>query len=83
MTINKTMISIDGLNKNQVALLNKIWTCKGENEFLEWFSGLSMADQKTTESLLKLLSYEVLEHEFMLDNFDEANAVLSKFRLGH
>lgn len=77
------MISIDGLNKNQVALLNKIWNCKGEHEFLEWFSSLSPLDQKTTESLLKLLSYEVLEHEFVLDNFDEANAVLSKFRLGH
>lgn len=83
MGINNTMISIDGLNNKQIALLNFIWSCSGEDQFLSWFASLTTMDQKTVESLLQLLNYEVMDHEFLDESFTDAKEVLSKFTWRH
>lgn len=72
------MISIDGLSKKQVAMLNIIWTCNGEEQFLDWFCALPYADKLTVESLMQCLAYEVLEDTLDI-NFTEAKEILSKF----
>ena len=72
------MISIDGLSKKQIAMLNIIWNCNGEEQFLEWFCTLPHEDKLTAESLMQCLAYEVLEG--LLDgDFTEANDILKRF----
>jgi hypothetical protein len=73
------MITIDGLSKKQVAMLNIIWSCEGEEQFLDWFCSLSYADKLTVESLLQCLFYEFIEGRLDTDYVD-ANIFLEKFK---
>jgi hypothetical protein len=77
-SINKIMIAINGLSKKQIAMLNIIWSCEGEEQFLDWFCSLPYADKLTVESLLQCLFYEFIEGRLDTECTD-AKEVLSKF----
>jgi hypothetical protein len=75
-------MQIDGLSRKEIAMLNIIWSCDGEDQFMEWFTSLNDRDRLTVESLLQLLSQEVQEEMFMRsEEFPEAAEVCRKFML--
>ena len=55
------MISIEGLSKKEMAMMNVIWSCRDEGQFMEWFLALTEEDRCTVESLLIILKQEYLE----------------------
>lgn len=69
-------ITIDGLSKAQVEMLDIMWSIDGYDEYLMWKSGLN---EQT------LLMVEVLESMLLLADIDEvedcteANQVLARF----
>lgn len=75
------MITIDGLTKKQVAMLNIIWSFNDQNAFSMWFDSLPYNDKLTAESLLEILRQEMLEDAVVLFECD-AKSVLSKFVKG-
>jgi hypothetical protein len=73
------MITIEGLTKQQVKLLDIMWSIYDIEVYDEWKSALSLELQDTVDVLEKLALYETLEQE--LQNFTQANEVLKKFAL--
>jgi hypothetical protein len=73
------MITIDGLTKEQVKLLDIMWSIYDIEVYDEWKSALSEELQNTVDVLEKLALYETLEGE--LQDFTQANQVLKKFAL--
>jgi len=55
------MISIEGLNKKQMAMMDVIWACNDEEQFMNWFLALPEEDRYTVESLLIILRQECME----------------------
>ena len=56
------MITIDGLTKEQVSLLDTMWDIDGYDEYMEWKEQLSTATR---------MEVEVLEQMVTLAEFDE------------
>jgi hypothetical protein len=75
------MITIQGLNKKQVAMLNIIWSFEDHYSFTIWFESLPYSDKLTVESLLLLMKYEMLEDAVELFQ-EDAQIALSKFSKG-
>lgn len=75
-------LSIDHLTFNQVQMLNRIWSFRTQEEYTEWVETLSPARAVEADCLVRLLQIESADVEDSVDEFAEANAVLSKFRLG-
>jgi hypothetical protein len=73
------MITIEGLTKQQVKLLDIMWSIHDIEVYDEWKSALNGELQNMVDVLEKLASYEMLETR--LQNFDQANHVLKKFAL--
>lgn len=48
-------MTIDGLTKEQVMLLDCIWSCESLEEFHEWKSMLSEDQQRTVDVLVEML----------------------------
>jgi hypothetical protein len=73
------MITIDGLTKGQVKLLDIMWSITDIEVYDEWKSALNEELQDTVDVLEKLALYETLEQK--LQDFTQANEVLKKFAL--
>lgn len=73
------MITIEGLTKGQVKLLDIMWSITDIEVYEEWKSSLSEELQDMVDVLEKLALYETLEQE--LQDFTQANEVLKKFAL--
>lgn len=73
------MITIDGLTKKEVKLLDIMWSIQDEQVYDEWKSALSEQLQDLVDVLEELVLYETLEEE--LQDFSEAQKVLKKFAL--
>jgi hypothetical protein len=73
------MITIDGLTKGQVKLLDIMWSITDIEVYDEWKSALSEELQDMVDVLEKLVVYETLEEE--LQDFTQANEVIKKFAL--
>jgi hypothetical protein len=73
------MITIDGLTKGQVKLLDIMWSITDIEVYDEWKSALNEELQDMVDVLEKLVIYETLEEE--LQDFTQANKVLKKFAL--
>ena len=71
------MITIDGLTKGQVKLLDIMWSITDIEVYDEWKSALNEELQDTVDVLEKLALYETLEQK--LQDFTQANGVLKKF----
>ena len=73
-------MSIDGLSKKEIAMLNVIWSCDGQEQFMEWFLSLNERDRMTVESLMQLLQQELQEEFFMSqEEFPEASEICKRF----
>lgn len=59
-------IEIDGLNKKQIGMLNKIWSFKTQKEFNDWRDTLeSEEDVTTVNSLLRCLLDDIAERNWL------------------
>jgi len=76
------MLSIEGLNKKQMAMLDIIWSCRNEKQFVEWFLSLSEIDRQTVESLFEILRQEYLEMVVRETPMDDVVALLERIKRG-
>lgn len=75
------MITIDGLTKRQVELLDIMWELKDMEEYEIWKSGLSEKTMNMVDSLEQMVVYASIDAETENSvNFNDAVAVLSKYR---
>ena len=78
-------IRIDNLTSHQVAMLNAMWKMESHEEYLEWANTLAPHLKEEAEQLLRVLTLEAQEMDMDLfrneEEFEEANDVLSQFRL--
>jgi len=72
------MISISGLNSKQMAMMDVIWSCQNESQFLEWYLALSHADRLLAESLLEILRQEFIEKFLEMDSMNEVKTTLDR-----
>ena len=72
-------IRIYNLTKDQVDMLDMIWSFYDEDEYLCWYELLDQRDQQQALNLVQLLSYETMEHR--LDDLSQARAILKKYQL--
>lgn len=54
-------MTITGLTKRQVFLLDKMWSIKGIEEYEEWKSGLNEQTMNTVDSLEQLVMWAELD----------------------
>jgi hypothetical protein len=54
-------MTIDGLTKRQVFLLDKMWSIKGIEEYDEWKSGLNEQTMNTVDTLEQLVMWAELD----------------------
>jgi hypothetical protein len=72
---------IDGLNKRQMWMLNTIWACQDEAQFLSWYMELSPMEQLIAESLIRILQQEYLESYLIADpNYTEAKEIIERIK---
>lgn len=72
-------IKIENLTQTQCNMLDKIWSCVTQDEYLSWYENLNDQDQTQADTLMCLLAYETMEAN--IQNFDQAKQVLKKFQL--
>jgi len=77
-----SMISIEGLNKKQMAMLDIIWSCQSNEQFLEWFLSLSEKDRLTVESLMEILRQEYLEMAVRENTLEDVQQLLKRISHG-
>jgi hypothetical protein len=82
MEIDPKKISIPGLNPRQMYLMDCIWECQSEVQFLEWFCLLAEEDRLQVESLQRLLFLSCIDQLSEESSLLEAQEVLSKFTGG-
>jgi transposase len=70
------MITIDGLTKRQVKMLDKMWAIDGYDEYMEWKTTLCYAQKQQVDTLEQLVM--LAETDQMVDDLTEANDVLKK-----
>ena len=74
-------MEISGLTKEQVAMLDFMWTeLETEEEYLTWFSTLDERQQKMAEVLMRMVIIESGD-EVDLGEMEEAKEVLKQFTL--
>jgi hypothetical protein len=80
-------LTIDGLTKEQVLLLDKMWQFEHLEDLEAWASTLRPGQQRMVQDLVKLVLLSVLDKEMMAEEkvranpYPDANAYLKKFRL--
>ena len=73
------LIKIDNLTQAQCEMLDIIWSCVTQDDFLSWYENLDDQDQTQADTLMRLLAYETIE--LNIKNFNSANQVLKQFQL--
>lgn len=77
-----TNLTIDGLTKKQVQMLDEMWSIDDEYEFLDWYENLSKKDQHECDMLQRLILIEAFDAAMTKENdFSDANEALAKFRI--
>ena len=76
------MISIEGLNKKEMAMMDIIWSCRSEEQFLDWFLSLPEIDRLTVQSLMEILRQEYLEMIVRDTPMDDVTALLERIQRG-
>ena len=74
-------LKIDRLTAEQCRLLDCLWSCATEEEFMEWFDTLSYRTKQEVETLLELLRYEMIETKLEMNSLSEAAAYIDNIRL--
>jgi len=73
------LIKIDNLTQAQCMMLDKIWNCVTQDDFLSWYENLDDQDQTQADTLMRLLAYETIE--LNIKNFNAAKQLLKQFQL--
>ena len=74
------MIRIENLSQEQHQMLDMIWSFNSKDEYLDWYDELDESDRQQALVLMRLMTYEVLEHR--VNEFrDQARELLDQFRL--
>ena len=74
------MIQIDNLTAEQSAMLAQLWNFTSQDEYLEWYENLEHTYRQQAITLIRLLSYEVLEHK--IDTYrSQARELITQFQL--
>ena len=75
------MITIDGLSKKQVAMLDKLWSLDTTEEIIEWKDTLNTEDQQMADVLMEMIRLEVTDLETAeMDNFPEVEKILKNLQ---
>ena len=73
-------ITINGLTKRQVQLLDKMWSIQGVQEYEDWKAGLPLGTMNLVCTLEELVVLAELDH-IEDSECDKAMALLSMFTL--
>jgi len=77
-----TNLTIDGLTKKQVQMLDEMWSIDNEYEFLDWYEHLSEKEQHECDMLQRLILIESFDAVMAQEkDFSDANEALAKFRI--
>lgn len=73
-------IRLDGLNREQVELLDIMWSMDSTEDFLEWKYTLNRHLQREVDVLVQLLGLEIMEQqlEAMNGHYPDAEEILKK-----
>lgn len=72
-------IQLDGLNQEQVELLDIMWSCETTDDFLDWKYSLNDRLQMQVDVLVQLLGMEIMEREIRaMDYYPDAENILKK-----
>ncbi|CAB5221137.1 hypothetical protein UFOVP240_88 [uncultured Caudovirales phage] len=71
------MITIKGISKRHVQLLDEMWACESFEQFESWKSTHSEQDQLIIDSLMRMVLAECIDND--LGDMSEAKEVLSRF----
>jgi hypothetical protein len=69
------MITINGLTKRQVKMLDKMWAIDSYEEYMEWKSTLCYAQKQQCETLEELVT---LAENDVVDDVTEAKSLIEK-----
>ena len=73
---------IDGLNEEQVEMLDFMWTLDSMEEFEEWKAGLDRRERLMADSLQKMVLLAALDNELESEKtYPDANQLLKQFQL--
>jgi hypothetical protein len=75
------MITINGLSKHQVALLDEMWACDTMEDFDEFLETLDPADCAEAMRLQRLVLLAEMDELVAKMPLTEARQVLDKFRI--
>lgn len=67
-TDKEIRLTIDGLNAEQIKLLDQMWSIEGEDEFTEWLNTLDKDTRCQANLLIEVLRLAYLDSE--VDNID-------------
>jgi hypothetical protein len=70
------MITIDGLTKGQVKLLDTMWDIDGYQEYMEWKDKLSTSTRREVEVLEQMITLAEIDD---VEDVELAKKVLAKF----
>ena len=77
-----TNLTIDGLTKKQVQMLDEMWSIDDEYEFLDWYEHLTEKEQHECDMLQRLILIESFDSVMAQEkDFSDANEALAKFRI--
>ena len=70
-------MTIDGLNNEQIEMLNKMWTLDTEQELMEFRSTLPVFRQQQLDTLMEMVIQEARESEIeRMDSYPDAEKIL-------
>ena len=71
------MITIDGLSKKQVAMLDKLWSLDTTEEIIEWTATLNTEDQLMADVLMEMIRLEATDLDTAeMNSFPEVEKIL-------
>ena len=76
------MIKIDGLTKEQVDMLEIIWSFQSKDEYFDWLENLDDEDMEMAQGLMQLLALAIIDEaqEELTDPYKDAKAVIQKIQ---
>jgi hypothetical protein len=75
------MISIDGLNQEQIEMLDKLWSMDTVEEVNEFRNTLPRFRQQQIDTLMELVIHEMKEKELsLMERYPEAEEMLERLK---
>ena len=75
------MISIDGLNQEQIEMLDKLWSMDTVEEVNEFRNTLPRFRQQQIDTLMELVIHEMKEEELsLMERYPDAEEMLERLK---